>query len=133
LGRFEHTIVVLNLFPIAKGQVLILPKKHVDSLEFLTTAARKELIEIITGVAEILRKEVSADGINVGINMGAAAGASKPDHLHIQVLPRFKNEHPAYIEKLGQTTVVCWDLNRLCRALRPAFDKFKEKYYGLCR
>ena len=81
----------------------------------------------MSAVPDILRNVLGAQGINFGINIGRAAGASIPNHLHIHVLPRMKNESATYIQSILNITVVTWDLHKLFDQLKPAFDELKEK------
>ncbi|MFC1845544.1 HAD family acid phosphatase [Candidatus Dependentiae bacterium] len=130
LTRFEHNVVFLNLFPYARGQVLIMPTAHVADLESLSAEARQELIAIIVAVPRIFQEIFGALGTNIGINVGKVAGASKPDHIHIHALPRFESDHKSFIQLLGETHVVQWDLNALYQELKPAFDELKRELGG---
>jgi len=130
LTRFEYNTVFLNLFPYQRGQVLIIPNQHAKDLESLSLETRQELMEIIAAAPTILQNVLGALGTNIGINIGKIAGASKPDHVHIHVLPRYQEEHKAYIQLLGETHVVQWDLSKLYFDLKPAFDDLKKQ---LCR
>jgi len=128
--RFKHNVIFLNIFPYQRGHVLILPNEHVKNLEELSFEARHELIEIIAAIPGIFEMVLGASGTNIGINVGKIAGASKPDHVHIHALPRYGNDHLGFIQLLGETKVIQWDLKKLYHDLKPAFDDLKKK---LCR
>jgi len=127
LSRFEHNMVMLNLFPYTRGHLLIVPYEHVARLKDLSTEAQNELIWLIGKSVEILETIGKADGVNVGINFGAAAQASIPGHMHVQLVPRFKTEWKGFVQLIGQTRVVSWDLNKLFEEFQPAFKKLIEE------
>jgi len=126
LARYNHNMIMLNLYPYSRGHILIVPYEHVARLTDLTINAQNELIWLIGKSVEILETVGKADGVNVGINFGTAAHASIPDHLHIQLVPRFKTEMKGFVQLIGQTRMVSWDLNKLFEEFRPAFQKLLE-------
>ena len=127
LTRFKHNVVFLNLFPYARGHILIIPNAHVADMEELSAEARQELMNIIASIPRVFRETFEAGGTNIGINVGKIAGASKPDHIHIHALPRCGCDHKAFIQMVCETEVVQWDLNALYKELKPAFDELKKK------
>src|SRR3989338_3401143 len=80
LKRYKHSYVILNRYPYNAGHILFLPFQHKALLSELSQDSRLELIENTSYVTALLRKELTCDGINVGINMGKAAGAGIPSH-----------------------------------------------------
>lgn len=122
LARFEHFVIIMNLFPYGPGHLLIIPYEHVDSISGLSAHARLELIEIISASIDILKCELGCDGINVGFNLGKAAGASIPDHMHVHILPRMLNDYRSFIQVLGKTEVASCDLIKMYTYLKPSFD-----------
>ena len=122
LARFTHCVVALNLFPYAKGHLLVLPYAHGGTLQELAPEARAELMEVITLCIDILYEAVQCEGCNVGWNLGGrVAGASISDHLHIHILPRHANEF-SFIQLIGQTDVIECDMMALYDTLKPYFD-----------
>ncbi len=88
----QHTIVIMNKFPYNTGHLLISPRRHVSDLEDL---ANDELLalQLTTRLSlRILKEVMSPDGFNVGLNLGKVAGAGIPEHLHIQVVPRWDGD-----------------------------------------
>ena len=83
---------MLNRFPYVSGHVLVLPKRKVGDLVDLTPDEYFELWEGVRLSVEAIRKAYSPDGINVGVNIGEAAGARIPDHVHVHCLPRWKGD-----------------------------------------
>ena len=120
LKRYEHVFIMFNKFPYNAGHLLVVPYNHVGSLELLNKEARSELIEVTTHAMTILKKETGAEGFNSGLNIGKAAGAGIPAHLHMHVLPRFTGD-TNFLPTLGQTRVISFDLNAMYKHLAQAF------------
>jgi len=129
MTRFEHNVVLLALFPYQRGHILIIPNAHVKNLADLHQEAREELMEIIAACSKIFEDVFNSDGTNIGINIGRAAGASKPDHVHIHAIPRFVTDKQSYIQLIAETRVVQWNMKKLYWQLKPAFDELKDKLY----
>ncbi len=89
LLRGEEGIMILNLFPYNTGHFMVAPYRHVASLEDLDAATLGALMEMVKRGLAALRDTMQPDGFNVGINLGAAAGAGITDHVHIHVVPRW--------------------------------------------
>jgi ATP adenylyltransferase len=87
--RGKSCFVILNAFPYSTGHLLVLPNREVGELELLTSEEREEIWMLVELAVRALKKEYSPQGINVGINMGATAGGSVSQHLHIHVVPRW--------------------------------------------
>jgi len=131
VARFEHNSIFLNRYPYNKGHLLIIPNKHVKNLDKLNIKEKLELIQIISKVPKILKDTLGADGANIGINLGKIGGASKPDHVHVHIIPRYTPTHPNYtslgfIQTAGETKLIGWNLETLYDILKPEFDKLKS-------
>ena len=87
--RGEHAFVTLNKFPYTSGHLMVVPLAHAASLEELTPAARAEMMELVSQFNTVLRGVYNPEGFNIGINVGKAAGAGVPGHVHIHILPRW--------------------------------------------
>lgn len=121
LRRFNYCYVVLNRYPYNGGHLLILPLAHVAKLEQLSKEMRYELMEIIAQSTTILERELKAPGINVGLNMGKAAGAGLPSHLHFHILPRWLGD-TNFLPTIGHTKAVSTSLEDLYFKLKPHFN-----------
>ncbi len=84
-----ETVVVLNAYPYASGHLLVLPRRHVGDLADLAADESSELWEATRNASRALRTAYGPDGLNLGANLGRAAGAGIPAHLHLHVLPRW--------------------------------------------
>ncbi len=125
VARGRACYVILNLYPYNNGHLMVVPKRHVGSL---ATATDEELAEMmqLTRLAEIALTEVyKAHGINVGINLGRAAGAGVIDHVHIHLVPRWTGD-TSFISVVGDTRVLPEDLNQTAQRLRPIFERLLE-------
>src|SRR5580658_6168443 len=81
------TMVVLNRFPYANGHLLVAPREHKGEMEQLTEPEQLDLSKQTIAAMQLLRRAVSAQGFNIGINVGRVAGAGLPGHLHQHVVP----------------------------------------------
>lgn len=123
LARFKHHMVMLNLYPYSRGHLLIVPYDHVKRIDELSVEAQNELIWLIAKSVSILEKDVHADGVNVGMNLGRAANASIPDHMHVQLVPRFNKESRAFLHLVSDISIIFWDMNKLFEELRSPFQE----------
>lgn len=122
LRRFEHHAVMLNLYPYNAGHLLILPFNHVANLHDLSKESRAELTELIMHSTQILKSAIDAHGFNIGLNLGKAAGAGIPSHLHYHVLPRYAGD-TNFLPTLAGTKQISFDLVEFYKRLKPFFDK----------
>ena len=92
VARTAHGVVMLNRYPFAAGHLLVVPRTHVSFLEDLPEEERVALFATVSESCARLRKAVGCEGLNVGINLGAAAGAGIAEHLHVHVVPRWPGD-----------------------------------------
>jgi ATP adenylyltransferase len=112
LWETDHSIVLINRFPYANGHLLIAPRAHKGDLEELTEAEQLDLsLQTITCV-RLLKRAVSAQGFNIGINLGKVAGAGLPGHVHQHVVPRWGGD-TNFMSVVGETRVVPEALSQL--------------------
>ncbi|HUU44715.1 MAG TPA: HIT domain-containing protein [Acidobacteriota bacterium] len=122
LHRGRHNFIVLNRYPYNSGHLMIVPYRHIAQLDCLKTAERNEMFALVTLSSVILHEQMNPDGINVGMNIGRAAGAGIADHLHVHIVPRWAGD-TNFMPALFETRVTSVDLGKLCRQLRAAFRK----------
>lgn len=120
LHRGGDVFVLLNAFPYNTGHLMIAPLRHVGELEGMGSGGRTELMETTFHAVEILREAMGPDGFNVGLNLGAAAGAGVPGHLHMHVVPRWSGD-TNFMPVVGNTKVLPEMLAETYRKLRPLF------------
>lgn len=102
-GRLVY--VVMNLFPYNNGHLLIVPYRRVDEYDRLTRDERHELADTIDRCIRWLRHALNPEGFNVGMNLGEAAGAGVPEHLHVHVVPRW-NGDTNFMPTIGDLKVI---------------------------
>lgn len=112
LWTTQHSVVLLNRFPYANGHLLIAPRAHKADLEDLADAEHLDLAAQTTAVVRLLKRAVSAQGFNIGINLGKVAGAGLPGHVHQHVVPRWGGD-TNFMSVVGETRVVPEALTQL--------------------
>lgn len=118
--RAEHNFVVLNLYPYTNGHVMVVPYEHVDSLAAATPACAVEMMELSRRTETILRTLYNPPGINIGMNLGACAGAGVAGHIHMHLLPRWPGD-ANFMSVIGETRVLIEDLSITWERMRRAF------------
>ncbi len=91
IAEAEHAVVFPDAFPISEGHRLVAPRRHEPDLLGLTAAEREGLWALVERTAKTLRAERSVDGLNIGVNVGSAAGQTV-DHAHVHVIPRYEGD-----------------------------------------
>lgn len=122
LLRGKHNVIFVNRYPYNAGHILIMPYEHVAQLNQLSPEARQELMELLSKSELIMKNILSAHGINIGLNLGKAAGAGIPSHVHFHVLPRWTGD-TNFLPTIADTKQVSFDLNDLYKKLKKAFEK----------
>jgi ATP adenylyltransferase len=90
--RGDLAFVVMNAYPYASGHVLVLPRRHVGSLAELTPDESGEVWAATQAAVAAIEAAYEPDGLNLGANLGRAAGAGLPSHVHLHVLPRWSGD-----------------------------------------
>jgi ATP adenylyltransferase len=116
----ELAFVVLNAFPYGSGHVLVLPRRHVATIEALSDAESAALWGAATRSVRAIEAAYHPDGANLGANLGRAGGAGIPGHLHLHVLPRWDGD-TNFMTAIAETRVLPEDLDDTFVKLRDAF------------
>ncbi len=90
--RGAHVFVIMNLYPYNNGHLLIVPYREVARYEDLTADEQIAIAQATERCIRWLRRALNPEGFNVGMNLGAAAGAGIPEHLHVHVVPRWRGD-----------------------------------------
>ena len=123
--RGEHLYVVMNRFPYNNGHLLIVPYRQVESFDELNEDEQFETARLISSCIQWLREAVHAEGFNVGMNLGEAAGAGVPEHLHVHVIPRWSGD-TNFMPTLADVKVVPEAMQDTYRKLKEAVAKAKK-------
>jgi ATP adenylyltransferase len=116
----ERAYVVLNKYPFAAGHLLVVPTRHHAELEQLTDLEHDEFFRLTREAATRVRRAVSAQGLNIGINLGKAAGAGIADHLHAHIVPRWDGD-TNFMPVIADVRVMPQHLGATFRHLYPFF------------
>ncbi len=105
LCKSQFSYVVLNAFPYGSGHLLVVPRRHVGSLEELEDEEYADFSLTWREAAVALNRAYEPEGMNLGVNLGSAAGAGIPKHLHAHALPRW-NGDTNFMTTIGETRVL---------------------------
>ncbi len=120
LYQDDLVTVILNRFPYANGHLLISPRRHVAELSDLSKQEKLALMEMTSTATEILKRHLSADGFNIGLNLGKVAGAGMADHLHFHVVPRWQDDHN-FITVIADIRAIPQHIEETWEILAPDF------------
>ncbi len=121
LRREDPFFVILNKYPYSTGHLMVVPQAHIDSPEKLTADELRTMWELANRSLAALRGAYQPSGFNVGMNLGAAAGAGVKDHFHLHIVPRWPGD-ANFMPVIGQTRVASYDLQDVYRTLRAALQ-----------
>lgn len=119
-------MVVLNKYPYNNGHVLVLPIRHTGDFVGLSEAEQRDIHALLLETVRILTSLYEPAGFNVGLNLGAAAGAGIPDHLHYHIVPRWRGD-TNFFPLLAGTKVVVETLEQTYARLLPSFERLRLK------
>lgn len=103
--RGGHCFVILNAYPYTPGHVMVVPYTHLDELRKLPVEAASEMMGLSQRLESVLRELYHPDGINLGMNIGKAAGAGIAGHIHMHVLPRWVAD-ANFMSVIGETRIL---------------------------
>jgi diadenosine tetraphosphate (Ap4A) HIT family hydrolase len=120
LWRGQHCFALLNLYPYTAGHLMVLPRRAASELEGLTVEEHDELWRGVRDAVVALKGAFSCDAVNVGVNLGAAAGGSQSDHLHVHCVPRWEGD-ANFIAVAAETRVLPISLQEAGERIRGAW------------
>lgn len=125
LYRGRHNFVIMNKFPYCNGHIMVAPFRHVADICDLTAETANEFMRLIQLSAGVLNKHFHPQGINIGMNIGAAAGAGVREHLHCHLVPRW-NGDSNFMAVLADVRTVPEHLTRTYESLLPYFNELES-------
>ncbi len=114
-------VVMLNKFPYVNGHVMVAPQRHAGDMSTLPADEFRILMEVVQRTITALAQALHPDGMNVGMNLGAAAGAGVTDHLHWHIVPRWIGD-TNFMPMLGEVRVIPEHLEATYDRLRPVLE-----------
>jgi ATP adenylyltransferase len=120
--RGEHCYVILNAYPYTNGHIMVVPFAHLDELDKLPVDAANEMMALTQRMEKVLRSLYRPDGINLGMNIGKAAGAGVAGHIHMHVLPRWVAD-ANFLSVIGETRVLPEELDVTWERTRTELTK----------
>lgn len=126
LHRGEHCFVIMNRYPYNNGHLMVAPYAHVDSPTKLPLEVLTELMSLTNRCLEALKETMNPNGFNVGMNLGAPAGAGIKDHIHMHVVPRWTGD-TNFMAVFCDTRVICEALEQTYAKLKPVFDRVPDQ------
>jgi ATP adenylyltransferase len=118
--RGELAYVILNRYPYTSGHLMVVPFEHKPNIEELDSKTRAEMMELTSQCMTVLRSLYQPHGFNMGANIGEAAGAGVPGHVHIHIVPRW-NGDTNFMATLSETRV-------LPELLEDTFKRVRDKF-----
>jgi ATP adenylyltransferase len=118
--RGRHAFVLLNRYPYSAGHLMVAPYAHQSRIGELDPETQRELMELLGRATRILETTYNCDGLNVGANLGAAAGAGFADHLHFHLVPRWRGD-VNFMTSVGEVRVIPTHIERIFDELAPLF------------
>ncbi len=116
LYRDEHCFVVMNRYPYTPGHFMIIPHHHTDKLEELESDVWLHMSDLAQKGVRFLKECFNAQGVNIGMNLGSAAGAGIADHIHMHLVPRWRGD-TNFITSIGETRVYSTDFEKIYKKI----------------
>lgn len=124
--RGKLVFCIINLYPYNNGHVLVSPYRHEGDLGEMTPEERLDLWDGMVRTQRLLKKVMSPQGFNIGINLGKTAGAGVAEHLHVHLVPRWEGD-TNFMPVLADTKIVPQALADLYRQLKTAIAEMEKE------
>lgn len=124
LYRSNHAFIIMNLYPYNNGHLMIVPYQHAQDLDGIADDVLTELITLTRKAQNIMKQVFAAQGFNIGINVGKAAGAGIDEHIHIHIVPRWTGD-TNFMPVLGDIKVIPQHIWAAYDLLLPFFRETK--------
>lgn len=123
LYRDERCFIVMNKYPYTPGHFMIIPHHHTDALEELESATWLHISQLAQKGVRMLKEGFGAHGVNLGMNLGSAAGAGIAEHIHLHLVPRWRGD-TNFITSIGETRVYSSDFEKIYRKLKELLPSY---------
>ncbi len=123
LYRDEYCFMVMNKYPYTPGHFMIIPNIHTDKLEALPSETWLHMSALAQKGVALLKEGLHAKGVNIGMNLGAAAGAGIAEHIHMHLVPRWERD-TNFITSIGHTRVYSTDFEKIYKKIKELLPKY---------
>ncbi len=123
LYRARYSFAIMNKYPYSPGHFMVIPYEHIDNLENLPLETWHEMSTLTKKGVKLLKDVLRAEGVNIGMNLGAAAGAGIAEHIHMHLVPRWQRD-TNFITTIGQTRVYSTDFFKIYKKLKERADEY---------
>ncbi len=124
--RDEHCFIVMNKYPYTPGHFMIIPHAHTDKLEGLDPDTWLHMSALAQKGVRLLKEGFGAHGVNIGMNLGAPAGAGIAEHIHMHLVPRFSRD-TNFITSIGQNRVYSSDFEKIYQKIKSLIPEFIDQ------
>lgn len=125
LYKDEHCFLVMNKYPYTPGHFMIIPHFHTDKLEELDPKVWLHMSSLAQKGVRLLKDGMNAQGVNIGMNLGAAAGAGIAEHIHLHLVPRWSRD-TNFITSIGETRVYSTDFEKIYKKIKTLIKEYIE-------
>ena len=126
VAREASAYVILNLYPYNSGHLMVVPNRHVASLTELRQEELSDVMRLTQRAEQALTEVYQPHGLNVGLNIGQAAGAGIADHLHVHLVPRWAGD-TNFMSVVGDVRVLPEEVPASAARLKPVFERLREE------
>jgi len=123
LYRNEHCFMVMNKYPYTPGHFMIIPHMHTDKLEELPSEVWLNMSKLAQQSVRLLKEGFGAHGVNIGMNLGKAAGAGIAEHIHMHLVPRWERD-TNFITAIGNTRVYSTDFEKIYKKMKSLIPNY---------
>ena len=123
LYRDEVCFMVMNKYPYNPGHFMIIPHLHTDNLESLNEEVWIKMSTLAKQSVKMLKKGFNAKGVNIGMNLGASAGAGIAEHVHMHIVPRWERD-TNFITTIGHIRVYSTEFMQVYKKIKELLPKY---------
>jgi diadenosine tetraphosphate (Ap4A) HIT family hydrolase len=123
LYRDKECFIVMNRYPYTPGHFMIIPHMHTDKLEELPREIWLHMADLAQKSVRLLKEGFGAHAVNIGMNLGAAAGAGIAEHIHLHLVPRWQRD-TNFITSIGETRVYSTDFEKIYKKIKKLIPKY---------
>ncbi|OPX98734.1 MAG: AP-4-A phosphorylase [Syntrophorhabdus sp. PtaB.Bin047] len=120
IGRLGKAFVIMNRFPYTNGHVMVVPVRHTGLMEDLSDEESLDIMRLVRRMVRVYKEEFRVEGINIGTNVGRAAGAGLEEHIHVHMVPRWFGD-TNFMAVTGETRVIS-------EHLMTSYERLKRRF-----